>query len=93
MSQLILFQIIAVILCTATVWYYISSVIVLFRRNTMLGMVGLIFAPWAQLFYFIFQRNDLYPKEQRAMLGCVISLIACAVFGIAFAFYLPSLTQ
>lgn len=93
MNPLDALQIFAFILCLITLWYFIASVIVLFRRSVLAGILGIIFAPWTQLFYCLFKRNDLYPKEQRAMLGCVLILIACSVFGIAFAFYLPSLTQ
>ena len=73
-------------------WYWIRTSLIMMRQSVLLGILGLLFSPLAQLVYYFSNKNKLNMKDKKefSRYGLVIILtIVISIIGAMVTTFLP----
>lgn len=87
----IILGIITLGLMIAAFWYYLKSVVVMAKRNALLGVAGFFFAPIAQIVYYLAEKNNLSIADRKILLRSIWIWVVITMLGILAAILLPAL--
>lgn len=73
-------------------WYWIRTSLIMMRQSVLLGILGLLFSPLAQLVYYFSNKNKLNTNDKKefSRYGLVIVLtIVISIIGAMVTTFLP----
>ena len=73
-------------------WYWIRTSLIMLRESVLLGVLGLLFSPLAQLIYYFSNKNKLGMDDKKVFnrYGLIIVLtIGVSIIGAMVTSFLP----
>ena len=94
MANMVLIIILVVLLAIYALmfWYWIRTSLIMLRQSALLGVLGFLFSPLAQLIYYFSNKNKLSIDDKQTFNRywlVIISTIAVSIIGAMVTTYLP----
>lgn len=89
---LIIVLIVLLVVYALMLWYWIRTSLVMLRQSVLLGVLGFLFSPLAQLIYYFSNKNKLGMDDKKVFnrYGLVIVMtIGVSIIGAMVTSFLP----
>lgn len=88
----ILAGILLLVVSLATLWYFIKTLMILSKDNTLLAILGFFFSPIVQIIWYLSNKNRISPDDRKSFLRFFITYALMFLTSLIFVYLMFSVS-